>query len=131
MRRPILAAMACMILASCGDNLSPLAQLCVEATKDSLKSPRSMELVGVTDGSKIAKDHQPFEIFVRFDAANAYGTMLRGIFICQFRRASGKVEVVALSMNGEPYTGQLFRLKKLAIELKLSTQELKKTLNKN
>jgi hypothetical protein len=97
MRSAILMFVAAATIGSCAPSKASLAQeMCEAALKSFLRSPSTYEAADVVGGSGSPR------MFIRYDAANAFGTPVRGSASCVFVNVEdrAKIELVEFSMDG-------------------------------
>lgn len=77
---------------------------CEEATKALLKAPSTYKRV---DASRLSQQNG-VRLFLRYDAANSFGTPLRGTAVCEFPSGTSAEtddpELIAMQMNGSRIT---------------------------
>jgi hypothetical protein len=87
-----------VFLTACGANENQYVQLCKFAIKETLRSPSTFEAVKVEDYSNT---NDP-AVFIDYDAANAFGTLVRGKARCKFSKDESGISLASLNTgNGE------------------------------
>lgn len=99
--------LAALVLAACvgggawwySTNQDPLELIaCEHAVMALLKSPATYKRADIVQ--------QETRIFLNYDAANAFGTPMRGLAICDFKMdATGRPDLVALQIGGRKMSG--------------------------
>lgn len=114
----VLLVISGVLLSACKDNV--YEEKCIRIIEKHLRSPSSLQLKKV----KTYADGQP-SVFIDYDAANAYGTLVRGNAYCKYEATimDGKTipvhaaKFLEVTINGERLSEKDVRLFNLIIDM--------------
>ena len=85
---------AALLLVAC-EQVDPLTSACVDSIKKALKAPASFKLVSTLASGPGADKYG--DVYIKFDAQNGYGALIRGQAHCRLKDNM----VLVLSIDGK------------------------------